>query len=160
MSRMRTVWITAARQVSADSHVFGCTYRFENMATLDLEHVATAPYRFSTRLRNEFGEEPFEPVSTRSICHRDSSQGSRLFFCMKLVPGGRFLLTYTLKHILQLWDFGLTPNASLGPLPLATITTNTAERLSILIVMHVQPTSDQSGILVLTLLKKLRYVLF
>jgi hypothetical protein len=161
VSRERTVWITVARQVCADNHVFGCTYQFENMAMLDLEHVATAPQRFATRLRKEFGREPLEPVLTRSIhsslspyVHLSGIENSNYsgFVCMKLIPGGRFLVTHTQNNILQLWDLGFAPDARLNPQPLATSTTNSEspewlQKEEIL----VQRTSHQQGILALTM---------
>jgi hypothetical protein len=141
--------MAAAHQVCAEHHVFG--YRIEHMAALDLEHLATAPYRFSARLHTEFGLEPLKPMLTQTIrlsLPHDPNVPNRLYY-LKLVPGGRFVLTCTENNILQLWDLG-SPNASPSSLPLATTEVDDQFEVSEILI---QPTPNQSGILVLVTFK-------
>jgi hypothetical protein len=141
--------MAAALQVCTDYHVFGCTYQIENMATLDLEHLATAPYRFSARLRTEFGLEPLKPMLTQtirpSLQHDSNVPSTSNFHSVKIVPGGRFAVTCAKNRVLQLWDLGF-PNASPSSLPLATTQIIHQSQVS---DISIQPTPDQSGILVL-----------
>ena len=148
MANERIIWMTAARRLCTDYFAFGCSYQFEDMTTLDLEDVATAPYRFSARLRTEFVAKTLQPTVTRSIVPEKSNIFGG-FRSVTLVPGGRFLLTCTKHGVLQLWDLGLTPNATPSSQPSAT--TDVAGWLTRSKIL-VQPSSDQSGILVLMML--------
>jgi hypothetical protein len=120
------------------------------MVTFDLEHVATAHHRFAARLRNELGAESLTPIMTRIIDPRLHTRGSNIQFpgtisCLKLVPGGRFLLSLSEFGVIQLWDLGFASNvfSSCQPIATATIANNDWADLWIC------PTLDGLGILVL-----------
>ena len=149
MSNERTIWMAAARRLRTDYLAFGCSYQFEDMPTLGLENVATAPYRFSARLRTEFVAKTLQPIVTRNVVPAKSNIFGGFRYAT-LVPGGRFLLTCTKNGVLQLWDLGLMPNAFPSPQPSAT--TDVADWM-IESKILVQCSSDQSGILVLMMLR-------
>lgn len=140
----RTVWLDALRRVCTAHEVSVLTYPMENMSLRDLEHAATSPARFIAQISKEWAEGDvipafhtrlFQPRLPKSV---PGNLGETAL--MRLVPGGRYLVTATDLARISVWDLGWRPAEVLNPYPLVSIILpSPASQLL------VQPAKDQRG---------------
>ncbi|KAJ7827020.1 hypothetical protein B0H14DRAFT_3721850 [Mycena olivaceomarginata] len=140
----RTVWLDALRRVCTAHEVSVLTYPMENMSLRDLEHAATSPARFIAQISKEWAEGDVIPAfHTRLFQPRlpKSAPGNLgETALMRLVPGGRYLVTATDLARISVWDLGWRPAEVLNPYPLVSIVLpSPASQLL------VQPAKDQRG---------------
>ncbi|KAJ7701213.1 hypothetical protein B0H17DRAFT_924738 [Mycena rosella] len=107
VTRERSVWIGALRRVSTQYDIYGPSFPLTEMSIEDLEHAATASRRFTSRIRGEFLQH--RPVPPLSIQYLEPASFGEDFDHLRLVPGGRFLLTM-FRCTLRLWDLGKQGN--------------------------------------------------
>ncbi|KAJ7666059.1 hypothetical protein DFH06DRAFT_266202 [Mycena polygramma] len=144
----RTVWMDALRRVCAAHEASVLTFPIENMSRTDLEHAATSPARFIAHISNDRPADALVPAfSTRLFQYRlpklaTGNPGDIEF--MRLIPGGRYLVTATAVGRISLWDLGHSPAAIINPYPLAS--TVLPHRPSQLLI---QPTKDNQGFRIL-----------
>ncbi|KAJ7185709.1 hypothetical protein C8R46DRAFT_982472 [Mycena filopes] len=151
-TRHRVVWMNALRRVCAAHEVSILTYPMERMSLADLEHAATSPTRFVAQISRDRPSDDGVLVpafSTRLLQPRlpKSVPGPLgTLSLMRLVPGGRYLITASNVGRLSLWDLGYGPAAIINPYPLLSA-------LSPVVVLPqqllIQPTNDRTGIRVL-----------
>ncbi|KAJ7778195.1 hypothetical protein B0H16DRAFT_1502550 [Mycena metata] len=119
----RTVWLSALRH---------------------LEHAATSPARFIAQISKDCLVPAF---STRLLQPRlpkltPGNLGELLL--MRLVPGGRYLITTSDIGRMSIWDLGYGPAAILNPYPLlSTVLAHAPNQI------FIQPTKDGKGIRIL-----------
>lgn len=113
------------------------------MTSSALEFAASTPFRFSEFLKRQSYNHrfPVQPMVTRILTPRKLPDSPFHIITLKLIPGGRFLLTYTTDHMLSLWDLGFNPDTMIKPFPVASAKLSPA-----LADFLVQPTSDGLGI--------------
>ncbi|KAJ7193547.1 hypothetical protein GGX14DRAFT_588511, partial [Mycena pura] len=99
----RSVWIGSLRQACVLHDVYHPSFPMEAMSLNELEHAATAYRRFSRRLRHEFSQR--SSVAPHSLRLLEPSGPGEEFDNLRLVPGGRFLLSSN-RSMLRLWDVG------------------------------------------------------
>ncbi|KDQ52195.1 hypothetical protein JAAARDRAFT_491789 [Jaapia argillacea MUCL 33604] len=126
VTREKSVWINAVRRIAAHYNVLPSTFPLVKMSLALLEHAATSPSRFLSRLEREIraNGKSLPPFTTR-IINRHTCQStapalrnSGTFKFLRLAPGGRFLFTATSSGVVELWDLGFTDSA---PLPRQSI---------------------------------------
>ncbi|KAJ7016004.1 hypothetical protein C8F04DRAFT_626851 [Mycena alexandri] len=147
----RIVWMDALRRVCAGHEVSVLTYPIEKMSLRDLEHAATSPARFIAQISKDWSSRAdgglVPAFSTRLLQPRlpkltPGHLGELLL--MRLVPGGRYLVTTSDIGRMSIWDLGYGPAAILNPYPLlSTVLANTPTQILI------QPTKDGKGIRIL-----------
>ncbi|KDQ48925.1 hypothetical protein JAAARDRAFT_100797, partial [Jaapia argillacea MUCL 33604] len=66
---LSTVWINAVRQIALQYNVLPSTFPLENTSLATLEHIATSPSRFLSRLEWEVraGHKKLPPFATQTI---------------------------------------------------------------------------------------------
>ncbi|KDQ58305.1 hypothetical protein JAAARDRAFT_105150, partial [Jaapia argillacea MUCL 33604] len=106
-SLRRIVWIDAVHRIACGSKGVGMRFSTDRMSIHELEHVATAPHRFISRIRRALkrGDNFLLPISNRHLS-RDTPSGvppARLTM-FRLLPGGQFLITTGSDCKLELWD--------------------------------------------------------
>ncbi|KAK7044780.1 F-box domain-containing protein [Favolaschia claudopus] len=146
----RTVWFDALRRVCVAQEVSILTFPMENMSLRDLEHAATSPARFIAHLSKQRETEEIIPaLSTRIFQPRlprpltgISGDISR----MRLIPGGRYLVTTSNLARMSVWDLGHRPAAIIKPYPLVSIVLSFQPS-----ELLIQPTEDHSGFRILTI---------
>lgn len=152
VSNERIVWINALRNVCSQHGVSPVTFPVDQMTLLELEAAATSHYRFNSRLWNGLtdDEEVLEPEAIRVLALSPRSHPSIAsvgnFTNVKLIPGGRFLLTATDVGLIQLWDLGHAPDILIQRQALATLVVRNMDTDWVLCA---QPTSDGTGVIVL-----------
>ncbi|KDQ49308.1 hypothetical protein JAAARDRAFT_200949 [Jaapia argillacea MUCL 33604] len=124
------------------------------MSLTQLEYLAIAPHRFISLIRKSLnnGHKKMIPISTR-LLNLDSPSGlppPRLT-TLRLLPGGRFLLTGSQhSYTVDIWDLGCTPSALIPAFAIASVAVSSFlpedERRSQFLV---QPLEDGSGFYVL-----------
>ncbi|KAJ7440153.1 hypothetical protein FB451DRAFT_1415324 [Mycena latifolia] len=143
---LRTVWMDALRRVCAAYEVSIWTYPIENMSLADLEHAATSPARFIAQLTKPRTTNDLIPAFLTRIFHprlRKASPADPVLgqiSLMRLIPGGRYLVTSTDTARIYLWDLGYSPAAVLNPYPLMSMVLLEAPA-----ELLIQPTKDHKG---------------
>lgn len=134
------------------------------MTDLDLEHAATRPSRFLSRLHSRNVKESLQAYDDGFLSFDDlRNEGcgvSESLRCLYAVPGGRFLVTSHLKspdvrgneytRYLNVWDLGwLTPipESELDSVKLTPIATKVDHGTGSMSPVH--PTRDGKGLLLL-----------
>ncbi|KAJ7108610.1 hypothetical protein C8R44DRAFT_803195 [Mycena epipterygia] len=147
-TRHRTVWLGALRRVCAAHDVSILTYPIEKMTLAALEHAATSPARFLAQMsKNRATDDQVPAFSTRLFQPRlpKSSPGDlgevRL---IRLIPGGRYLVTSSSGARISVWDIGYSPAAVLNPY--SVVSTVLAEAPTELLI---QPTKNRKGFRIL-----------
>ncbi|KAJ7308668.1 hypothetical protein DFH08DRAFT_1088372 [Mycena albidolilacea] len=102
-TRERSVWIGLLRDLCIQHDIYTPSFSLPEMSLEELEHAATAPRRFSSHLRSEFAQGGL--VGPSSVRCLDPLPTGEEFEHMRLLPGGRFLLT-SHKTRINLWDLG------------------------------------------------------
>ncbi|KDQ52066.1 hypothetical protein JAAARDRAFT_489185 [Jaapia argillacea MUCL 33604] len=126
-SHARILWIRLFRELLATHNILPSTFPIETSNQKMLEHISTSPHRFLARLRRGVLEDAgakLEPLSTRSLTTgRSRHRILHKFTALKLVPGGRFVVTATQLGLVELWDLGLDSSASFPKKskPMATV---------------------------------------
>ncbi|KAJ6487826.1 hypothetical protein C8R45DRAFT_994455 [Mycena sanguinolenta] len=146
----RTVWLDALRRVCAAHEVSVLTYPLQNMSLRELEHAATSPSRFIAQISKQRPDEEhipafctrfFNPRLPKAVAGSYGETDS-----MRLIPGGRYLVTATNSARISVWDLGYSPAAVINPYPLAsTVLPFFATHLLI------QPTKNHEGFRIVTL---------
>jgi hypothetical protein len=121
------------------------------MNTPEIEYAATSHHRFLAHLWRELPNGPLmsRPASIRILTvHHPcmlaiGDHPIGYFKHTAIVPGGRYLITITTGHIVQMWDLGFTAREMINGRPVATayifgLTDNYD--------MLVQPSPDGNGI--------------
>ncbi|KAJ6514537.1 hypothetical protein DFH09DRAFT_1432646 [Mycena vulgaris] len=111
-----------------------------------LEHAATSPARFIAHLSKVIPVDDFIPAfSTRIFQPRlpkaspaDSLLGQ--VSPMRLIPGGRYLVTSSDTARVSVWDLGFSPATVISPYPLVSIVLSEAPAEFL-----IQPTKDHKG---------------
>ncbi|KAJ7689473.1 hypothetical protein B0H17DRAFT_1066715 [Mycena rosella] len=143
----RTVWMDALRRVCAAHEVSILTYPMENMSLADLEHAATSPARFIAQISKDraaddlipaFSTRLFEPRLPKSSSPTEPLLGN--VSMMRLIPGGRYLVTSSDTAHVCVWDLGYSPAAVINPYPF--VSTVLPEEPTDLLI---QPTTDHNG---------------
>lgn len=118
----------------------------ENMSVVELEHAATSPARFLAQVSKDRATDDLIPAfSTRLFQPRlpklspDPGALGEVSL-MRLIPGGRYLVTSSDMARISVWDLGYGPAAILNPYPLVS-TVLTVSPTDLLI----QPTEDLKG---------------
>ena len=117
------------------------TFPLEEMSQRAIEHAATSPSRFVNLFMKKDVRLPVHPFATRLLTSR--SRGGRddgALDSFRLVPGGRFLISCSVKGVIHLWDLGYTSEAMIKPFPIASMTSFGAQ------ILTIQPTVDHVGI--------------
>ncbi|KAJ6627918.1 hypothetical protein B0H10DRAFT_317131 [Mycena sp. CBHHK59/15] len=149
-TKQRTVWLDALRHVCAAHEVSLLTYPMGKMSLADLEHAATSPARFLLQLSKK-REDPSDeddlvyvpPFSTRLFqprLPRSSTAQLGEASTMRLVPGGRYLITASNTALVSIWDLGYSPASVFNPYPL--VSTSVPQQPTQLLI---QPTQDRRG---------------
>ena len=136
-TRERIVWLEALRRVCVVNSIFLPTFPLEEMSQRALEHAATSPSRFLNLFMKK--NDTVHPFATRLFDSRRSSDDGMLQDCC-LIPGGRFLLSRSIYSIIHLWDLGYTSEAMIKPFPIASMTSDSAQ------IVTIQPTRDDMGL--------------
>ncbi|KAJ7739975.1 hypothetical protein DFH07DRAFT_839507 [Mycena maculata] len=150
-TRHRTVWISALRRVCALHEVPMCTYPVENMSLAEFEHAATSPARFLAQIfKNRATDDLIPAFSTRLFKPRlpRFSPGPAPLgevSLIRLIPGGRYLVTSSDANRICVWDLGYSPAAIVDPYPLASTVAAGLPR-----ELLIQPTKDHRGLRLLT----------
>jgi len=131
--------MNALRLVCVHHGIFAPTFPVASMTLPQLEHAATSPMRFLTRLRRDLPTEPIRPVCTRVLTKLPAESEFEGTF---LIPGGRFLITRSSRHLVELWDLGFTPDSVISSQPVASLQFTEGNVL----MLGVQPTGDGLGI--------------
>ncbi|KAJ6514203.1 hypothetical protein C8R47DRAFT_1001492, partial [Mycena vitilis] len=97
----RSVWIDSLRRACIQHDIYTPSFPLTEMSLDELEHAATACGRFSSRLRHNF----FEDCTVWPHYVQYLEPAGHEFENLRLIPGGRFLLT-SHKRTIQLWDLG------------------------------------------------------
>lgn len=122
MTRERSVWDRVLQRSCSELGIFRPTYPRDHMTVTDLEHAATAPYRFIHLLRTELvpsdGDVDVEPKYTQTLVISESGNIRSAY----IIAGGRYMVTAVGTGVLQLWDLGYKANTQISPLPLASLT--------------------------------------
>lgn len=93
-----STWISILKRSCSQQEVHGVFPSFETMARNQLEKAAMSPFLLRNLFRNPEPSASVGPFKTREY------RGA--FWKVKLLPGGRYLLTFALPRLLQLWDLG------------------------------------------------------
>ncbi|KAJ7645087.1 hypothetical protein DFH06DRAFT_954683, partial [Mycena polygramma] len=101
VTRERSVWIDSLRRACIKHDIYTPSFPLAEMSLDELEHAATACGRFSSRLRHKF----FEDCTVWPHHIRSLEPAGQEFENLRLIPGGRFLLT-SHERTIQLWDLG------------------------------------------------------
>ncbi|KDQ49307.1 hypothetical protein JAAARDRAFT_715957 [Jaapia argillacea MUCL 33604] len=123
-SLRRIVWIDAVHRISCESKGIGTRFLTDRMSIHELEHVATAPCRFISRIRRSLkrGDKFLLPISIRLLnLNIPSGVPPARLTMLRLLPGGQFLITSNFDCKLELWDLRFMPNALIPPLPIASV---------------------------------------
>lgn len=121
----RSIWMNALHLFVAKYRAFRISFPL-TMTTAQLEHAATRPARFAAVLRNGPLSEDVVPLATQILSlskYAEQLEGGRTtghFTFLRLVTGGRFLITITSTFLLQLWRLGLNPDDLLQPYPMVS----------------------------------------
>ncbi|KAH6918146.1 hypothetical protein BKA70DRAFT_1088533 [Coprinopsis sp. MPI-PUGE-AT-0042] len=154
VSEHRGIWITAAKRVCADHGLFSGAFPFLTMSRLELEQLALGPTRFASIINEPIKEDlkGRPPARTRTFYPKVQPGGETLHIdSLRLLPGGRYLLTWTRSVGLFIWDLGFNASASLPMLPLARLSSKACFYLD-----QATPTPDRQGVRVRCIV---RYVL-
>jgi hypothetical protein len=117
-STERLVWMSGLLVVANDYNIYSHTFPLDTMTRADLERATLAPFRFISRLWKELDPgKPLEPASTRVIQPTMGSvatkHGGTNFCRVTVVPGGRFILTARERSLIDLWELGISPEATI-----------------------------------------------
>ncbi|KDQ50218.1 hypothetical protein JAAARDRAFT_106977, partial [Jaapia argillacea MUCL 33604] len=124
-SVQRIVWTDAVRRIPCRSTWSLSSFQTDKMTLVELQHVATSACRFMSHIRRSLsaGHKLMPPIATRllnlDVPWLDPSDIGRDM--LRLVPGGRFLITTKAKSVVELWDLGYTPTTLIPLYPLATM---------------------------------------
>ncbi|KDQ58303.1 hypothetical protein JAAARDRAFT_664121 [Jaapia argillacea MUCL 33604] len=156
-TRERTLWMTLLRRRLSRNGVLLSTFPMAELSLALLEHFVTLPERFLARIKSRIdrGYSTWQPDATR-ILERHHPHISKWdpamlgsFESLKLLPGGRFMVTATNNSIIELWDLGYNPSSILPHQPLAYL--RVQERLVLTDSTEIQPLThvmdDSSGFL-------------
>ncbi|KAH6905544.1 hypothetical protein BKA70DRAFT_1564956 [Coprinopsis sp. MPI-PUGE-AT-0042] len=119
MTQRRFVWLQIAKRVCFELGLFEKSFPFDDMTTGDLEHLALSPSRVGNWVSNN--DERYQgPLQTRLFSPRPSRSEAVLeIHGLELVPGGRYLITYTVLKGVYLWDLGYNTMIAAKSIPLA-----------------------------------------
>jgi hypothetical protein len=137
------VWVNALRRVGFAYGIYMPTFPIDDMRTDQLMHAATSPSRFISRLRYGLDTKSLKPLSTRVLMHSNGVPEIDDFY---LIPGGRFIIVWTVAGTIQLWDLGFCPTVIVKPDPVAAMEAGEFTR-----VRSVVPSADSMGIKLVTL---------
>jgi hypothetical protein len=120
----------ALRKLVYDANIYVPTFPIDSMSLAQLEHAATADYRFTSFMRSHLksddningDDRPLPGYTTRLLSFNHGS-ADRFGTAQYLVPGGRFLLASTDDGVLGCWDLGYSPDTAISPHPIATTRT-------------------------------------
>ncbi|KAH6918115.1 hypothetical protein BKA70DRAFT_1554255 [Coprinopsis sp. MPI-PUGE-AT-0042] len=143
-SEQRCVWIEKATKVCSSHGLPLAFFSFPDMTRLDLEQLALAPAQFSDSVRAPIREDPKgrSPACTRTLHPRAQPGGDILHISsLRLLPGGRYLLTWTETIGMFLWDLGHDASHPPVEVPLAHLPSKARFDLD-----QATPTPDRCGV--------------
>ncbi|KAL1742332.1 hypothetical protein HDZ31DRAFT_75589 [Schizophyllum fasciatum] len=119
-TKIRTVWLDAARRTCRTNFVFLPSFPLGRMPLSELEHLATSPERYRSVLVRGNNYSCLEPYARRTLVPRrvDQTDATTRFIELMLIPGGRFLFSLAPAAV-YLWDLGVNANQMIRPRPLA-----------------------------------------
>ncbi|KII87651.1 hypothetical protein PLICRDRAFT_42154 [Plicaturopsis crispa FD-325 SS-3] len=120
-SKRRIIWINILRRAVSQQGVFQPTFPVERMTLPQLEHAATASYRFLCQIRRTGKQGYLQPLATRVLKAPSDTRDRVTFRQSLIIPGGRFLLTESSDDLLQLWDLGFHADTVIDPSPIASV---------------------------------------
>jgi hypothetical protein len=139
--------MNAVRNVSIAQGAFLPSFPLEQMSLDDLEHAALSPRRLRARFQKADRTTPF--LTRLFTPHLQGADlGPNSIFTVKLVPGGRFLLTSNRKGELHLWDIGYNAAGHMKIFPIATLAGSKATPNSRF--DHIGPASNSDSLYVFT----------
>lgn len=141
-TQQRTVWLTALHRVCEDHALFEPSFPTKNMSTKELEYVALSPARVSARMKKGLNETKIAPWKDQPFRASLSENLNRV--TLRVIPGGRYLLTGSIGVGVSLWDLGTNPTSEMPKVPMATTIVRNIG------LIDTSPTSDGLGILVTT----------
>ncbi|KAJ7785343.1 hypothetical protein DFH07DRAFT_7761 [Mycena maculata] len=155
ITHVRSVWIDALRRVCTQHDIYTPSFPSTEMTLDELERVATACRRFSSSLRHEFvSRQIVWPASIRYLHLSDSTHPEEHFRHVRLVPGGRFLLTSS-GCTIRLWDIERSQeNPNMLPIASFTIDDGVSDIQSI----RVRASKSSAEVLVIVSSTELRSV--
>ena len=148
-SREWVIWRNALRRVSKRHGIYTATFPICNMTTVQLQHAATSPAKFTAFLQKELrppkNKLPMELIKPKFTCELP---GNCCFERAFLVPGGRYILTMTYtetdSYLIELWDIGFSMD-SVTP---SSITSRDFNERTVVII-GLQPIATGDGLLVM-----------
>ncbi|EDR03696.1 uncharacterized protein LACBIDRAFT_306800 [Laccaria bicolor S238N-H82] len=141
-TQQRTVWLTALHRVCEDHALFEPSFPTKNMSTKELEYAALSPARVSARMKKGLNETKIAPWKDQPFRALLSENLNRV--TLRVIPGGRYLLTGSIGVGVSLWDLGTNPTSEMPKVPMATTIVRNIG------LIDTSPTSDGLGILVTT----------
>lgn len=144
VSARLSVWIAAAKRICANHGLFSAVFPLTTMSRLELEQLALGPSRFASLVKEPIKDDRRSrtPNRTRTFYPKAQPDGENPHInSLRLLPGGRYLLTWTKLVGLFLWDLGLNACAPLPTLPLAHLPSKARFELA-----QATPTPDRQGV--------------
>ncbi|KAF5338639.1 hypothetical protein D9611_012753 [Ephemerocybe angulata] len=105
-SHARIVWICALSRLCEMQGIMEDTFPIDDMSDRELEHAATAPYKFLGLFGDKREGYDLRPASMWTLGFPGPSSIAEVF----LVPGGRFLFLQE-NQMISLWDLGYCANS-------------------------------------------------
>ncbi|TRM56492.1 hypothetical protein BD626DRAFT_519357 [Schizophyllum amplum] len=110
ITKLKEVWLSAARRICYESNVFEPTFELPAMDVCQLDRIATAPRRFMRLLADGRPYDLLSSVTARAVSLKAPHGVPCLapddgFRRVWLVPGGRFMVAQSKRHI-HIWDLG------------------------------------------------------
>ena len=114
-TKQRIIWIDALHRICFDNTLFLPSFPIFDMSNEELEQAAMAPYRWiklctATFAKNQSNGSRTELQPTIARIIQEPFDEARIGIKTFLVPGGRYLVAYSLRRI-GIWDLGHTQNA-------------------------------------------------
>ncbi|KAH6918159.1 hypothetical protein BKA70DRAFT_1393919 [Coprinopsis sp. MPI-PUGE-AT-0042] len=124
MTQERDFWLKAATKLCIDLGLFEPSFPLatKDMSVRDLQHLVTSPSRVET-WASKNNESPEVPLHwTRTFTPRPSrSENALSIHGLELVPGGRYLITFTKRKGVYLWDLGFNATVTHKLVPVAQL---------------------------------------
>ncbi|KAH8823700.1 hypothetical protein DL96DRAFT_1468986 [Flagelloscypha sp. PMI_526] len=107
LTMQRTVWVPALVSLIRNLSLAPATFPISTMSTPEIEHAATAHLRFRRNIELHSGAEARVYSRRKVACLAGSVD------CVRMIPGGRFLLLVR-GDILELWDLARATDEAEG----------------------------------------------
>ncbi|KDQ52183.1 hypothetical protein JAAARDRAFT_210734 [Jaapia argillacea MUCL 33604] len=155
VTRSRAVWIRSVLQMCSKYGIMPSMFLVGSMGLPLLEHIASSPIRFVTRLRrglqerltlvHEFSERRI--LSPLPLSSSDRNTGG--LAALRLVPGGRFMVTATRDGSIELWDLGYDPTSLISQTAIASAKIEQVHFAHDVVQLFCPPSHEPTGVHVL-----------